>query len=340
MKIVFTYYPAFVRYNHGVALLSSICKEQGMNIKIIPIDKMFFKKIESFDPDYICASFVTVHDYELSLPFLSNFDCPVLAGGVYLRKGGYVDENIFSHICRGEAENIHSFFIYGDTTIFDKIQYCQDISALPLPDYSNVIGNEFDRGYSFLMNKKIIPYSHSRGCPYKCSFCETQNLSQGVRIKNTVKKDLKYLFETYKPDIFFFMDELLPYYSRLWQTQFNGNKTRYFSYIRADIEEYDLKFLIDNGLYACAFGIESGDEDYRNRVLGKSLLDAEIKRTIGILKENNINYIPFFMIGTPDETIEIYNKTLDMFKNIGGYPTIWQYEDLKRSKSWDGQQQQ
>ena len=334
MKIAFTYYPAFVRYNHGTALLSSICKESGLEVTTIPMDDMFRPLIKDFSPDYICASFVTVHDYKLSLPFLSDCPYPVLAGGVYLRKGGLIDTKLFNHICRGEAENIADFFIKGETTVFDEIQYCEDISTLP--DYSGVKGDEFDRGYSFLVGKKIIPYSHSRGCPYECSFCETQNLPQRVRIKGTVRKDLKHLVETHKPDMFFFMDELLPYYSQLWRNQFDGNEIKFFSYIRADIAESDLKFLIDNGLYACAFGIESGDEWYRNSILKKNLFDFEIERTVNTLIDNNIFYVPFFMIGTPEETDETYNKTLTMFNNIGGYPTIWEYEDLERSLLWDG----
>ena len=44
--------------------------------------------------------------------------------------------------------------------------------------------------------------------------------------------------------------------------------------------------------------------------------------------KHDVNYVPFFMVGTPEETVETYNKTLDMFKNIGGYPTIWEYENL------------
>ena len=338
MKIAFTYYPAFVRYNHGVALLSSLCKEKGLKVIIAPIDDIFFARINDFNPDYICASFVTVHDYKLSLPFLRNCDYPILAGGVYLRKGGLVDTNLFKHICRGEAENIPYFFINENMAVFDEVQYCEDISSLPMPDYTYVIGDEFDRGYSFLVDKKIIPYSHGRGCPYKCNFCESQNLPQSVRIKTTVKKDLEYLSNAHKPDMFFFLDELLPYYNESWRKQFDGNEIKFFSYIRADILKSDLEFLIDNGLYACAFGIESGDEKYRNEVLNKNLFDYEIKRTISTLVKNNIHYVPFFMVGTPKETEDTYKKTLDMFKNIGGYPTIWEYEDLRR-RLWDGQRQ-
>lgn len=336
MKIAFTYYPAFVRYNHGVALLSSICKAAGLEVKIIPMDDNFFDLINNFKPDYVGASFVTVHDYKLSIPYIKRCEVPVLAGGVYLRKGGMVDVNLFKHVCRGEAENIAGFFIDGNTSVFDEVQQCADISVLP--DYSGVTGYEFHRDMWFLKDKKIIPYSHSRGCPYKCTFCECRNLPKGIRIKETVKQDLMYLKETYNPELFFFLDELLPYYNYLWQYQFDGNDTRFFSYIRADITESDLKFLIDNGLYACAFGIESGCEEYRNKVLKKGVMDFEIDRTVNILNKNGIHYVSFFMTGTPGETAEIVKKTSDMASNIGNN-IFWEYEDLGGAR-WVGQQQQ
>lgn len=339
MKVLFTYYPAFVQYNHGAALLSALCQQVGIFTCIVPLGDNFLEKVEAFQPDYICYSFVTVHDYQLALPFVRQTQAYAnLCGGVFLRKGGIVDASLFDGVCTGEGENLPDFFLYGDKRVFQEKQYCENISDLPLPDYFGVRGNEFTRGFPFLEGKRIIPYAFSRGCPYACTFCEVRNLPQTLRIKQNFIHDLEYLQERFDPDMFYFMDELLPYYNAGWRKEFQ-NTTPFMSYIRGDIKESELDFLIDNGLKVCAFGVESGDEVYRNTVLRKGLTDEQLFKTVGRLQAKGVAAITFFMIGTPQETESIKEKTIHMSQTLPTMSVIWQYENLG-GKVWDGQQQQ
>lgn len=335
MKVVFTYYPLKVRYNHGVALLAELCRAKGIKSYIIPIDNKFFSMISSIDPDYVCFSFVCEHDYHASLPYVKRLresDIKTLAGGVYCRRGSYIKKGLFDHICRGDGELLPYFFLYGKTACFNEQQEVGDISDLPLPDYTQVTGFEFDRGVPFFKGKKIIPYSSSRGCPYKCSFCEVQFQSSKIKIRTTIKEDMAFLHERYLPDMFYFLDELLPYYNIKWKEQMEGNTFPFTCYIRADIKESDLLFLINNGMTACAFGVESGDEEHRNAVLNKGLTNEELFRTVEILKDFDIDYIPFYMAGPPHETSYIKNKTEELIKEVGGYPMVWAYEDLNKKR--------
>lgn len=334
MKIIFTYYPAKVRYNHGVALLTALCRKAGINAYIIPMDGLadLCSKVKQAMPDYICVSYISSGDYYLAMPFvkaLRALGTPMIAGGVYARRGAWIKPELFDYICRGEAEEgLTGFFLNGDTAVFDEKQYCEDISALPLPDYSAVSGYEFARDYPFLQGKKIIPYCGSRGCPYKCSFCEIKYQPKSIRIRNSIRQDLDFLYERYMPDLFYFLDTLLPYYDDEWRTRFEGNQYPFFAYIRADIKPEHLEFLHKNGMTFCAFGVESGVEQHRNDVLHKDLSDDEVWRTVAKLKQLGVYYASFFMTGTPYETEAIKQKTIEMYYAIGGYPTIWEYEDI------------
>ncbi len=334
-RILFLYYPLKVHYNHGVSLLASILRERGIEVFVVELDILIDVQqiVEENEIDFIGFSIVTSQEYNLCLPFMydaKQTGKSVLVGGVYVKRGSYIDPSAADYICRGEGEILPDFILNGKTEIFDKPYFHENLDNLPLPDYSKLTGYELDRDYLILKGLKIYPYQSSRGCPYQCSFCEIRFQPSKVRIKSMIHEDMDLLAEKYHPDLFCFMDALLPYYNEEWCKNFDGNKHPFIAYIRADISRDKLMFLIRNGLKMAAFGIESGDEIYRNEYLKKDLMDADIHRTIAVLQAHNIAYVPFYMSGTPFETKEIRAKTMGMARALGGLPQIWVYEDLSK----------
>ena len=328
MRILFTYYPLYVRWNHGIALLTAICKEQGIEADYFALNrdsKEFIDKINNYH--IVGFSFVTDLDYKECLPSMKiakDLGKQVLSGGVYARRGGIIEGSDL--ICRGEAE------IFPDSSIFNEIYYQSNIDDLPMPDLSHVTGFEFHRGIPALKGKRIIPYQTSRGCPYQCSFCEVQYQPKGLRIKHTIYDDLLLLSKKYQPDLFYLLDEQPPYYSEEWREQWKNLRVPFQCYIRGDIEPRQLEWMIDHGLKVAAFGIESGSEKFRNEVLHKNLSDDQIFTTTKILKKHGILYIPFFMYQIPGETVEDKQATLDMIKKVEGLPMVWTYQDLQASR--------
>lgn len=330
-KILFCFYPLYIKYNHGIALLSALCKERGILAELYVLDNIenFSRYLQAADSDYISFSCVTVHDYIKCQPFIheaKRLGKTVLLGGVYVKGGRQIDAPA-DYVCKGEGETLPDFILNGDDRLFKDKMFCKDIHNLPLPDYEMFKDIPFERSH-LLKGKYVLPYYSSRGCPYKCSFCEVMSQPKGVRIKYRVKEDLTYLKKTYSPDLFFIGDELLPYYDERWRASWGDFRYQFFAYIRADICKSQLLWLIDRGMFACAFGVESGDERYRNEVLKKGLKDDDIFRTVKILKEHSILYAPFFMTDTPKETFEIKAKTHKMAREIEGQPFMWQYENL------------
>ena len=346
MKILFTYYPLYIRYNYACGLLSAICKERGIETKNTSMDRIE-KTIKYFRPDYIGISYVTKFDFAFSLPFVEYFlkpmGIPLMAGGVYirLRESTLPSLGIFDFICTGEAEILPDFLLKGDRTVFEEKYRCEDISSLPLPDYSDVDGSEFTVRNPIFRGMKIIPYESSRGCPYQCVFCQVrkQSGSDKVRFRKTISADLAWLRETFKPDLIQILDEQPPYHMREWREQLAGNTTPLSMYLRADIKEDELTFLFNNGLRYCAFGVESGDEKHRNQVLKKNLSDEQLFSTINLLGKFNIRFMVFFMVGTPGEDEAIRKKTIEMSERMGrfgGYPVFSRYEDLNLLQANEG----
>lgn len=345
IKILFCFYPLYVKYNHGVALLSALCKKEGIKTELYLLDEpgKFEMHLVENRYDYIGFSCVTEHDYKKSLPFMEIAEphAVTLLGGVYARRGLALDAPV-NYICRGEGERLPYFLMYEDCRLFNEKMLCEDINSLPLPDYELFRNIPFERGFPMLEGKKVLPYYSSRGCPYKCSFCEVQGQTGMVRTRYKVAEDLRQLTERYKPDYFFVGDEMLPYYNPAWRESWEDFKHPFIAYIRADIPKDILVWLWSKGLKGVAFGVESGDEEYRNYALNKNLLDKDVYRTVNLLKGMEIEYATFFMTNTPGETFAVRAKTYKMASELGGYPFIWEYENLfeGRREIWAGQQQQ
>lgn len=333
-SILFTYHPSFVRFNHGATLLTAICKKEGIKANYFPLIKNFqLMKSRIKDFDVIGFSFVCEFDYANCKPFIQmarDTGKQVIAGGGYCRKGGKVDG--IDLVCRGEAEDFIVDFLNGNDGAF-KVGYVRpSIDGLPMPDLTNITGYEFHRDQDFLMGLKIIPYQTSRGCFWgKCSFCEVQfQPGKKVRIKHTIAGDIKFLVETYKPDLIYLMDTTIPYCFPEWREQFEKVNTPFQGYIRADADPSDLEFLCKHGLKFTAFGVESPYEDFRNNSLKKGVSNVQLFETVKILKKYGVNYVAFFINQNPLDEKEI--NDIEKFSNtIGGSHITWEKGDVSKS---------
>lgn len=333
-RILFTFYPLFVHYNHGVALLSALCKGRGIETSLYMLDQVerFSDYVQQNRFDYVSFSCVTVHDYKRALPFMheaKRSGCIVLLGGVYVKRGLPLDAPA-DFICYGEGETLPDFILDGDDRLFKEALVTPDLDALPLPDYELFSGITFDKKFPYSLEKeiKMLPYHSARGCYAQCSFCEIQGQRGGVRVRHKAKDDLALITEKYSPDLIYLCDELAPYYDAAWRASW-GNFTYPFTcLIRADISEERLRWLCDHGMVGCGFGVESGDERYRNEVLRKGLLDSDIYRTVELLNKLGVYYAPYFITNTPGETFAIKAKTYKMAETLGGFSAIAEYENL------------
>lgn len=331
VKILFAFYPLHVHWNHGVALLSSVCKEFGISTDLYMLDDItkFMGYISDNNHDTVAFSCVTKHDFKKTIPFMAAAKyagCRVLLGGTYLELGHPTPPVDF--VCRGEGERLPEFICGRGSLLFEQKQYWWNLDALPLPDYDLFEGIPFDRDLPFLDGKRVLPYYSSRGCPNACSFCQTRFQGGKLRIRTQVEKDLTELKLRFDPDIFFLGDALTPYYSKKWRESWGKFEHPFVAYICPDIEPDVLNWMIDRGMQGCAFGIESGDEAYRNKVLNKLVLDRHIFETVEILRKRNIHYVPFYMSDTPRETFEVRQKTDNMRRELGGIPFTFKYENL------------
>jgi hypothetical protein len=329
-KILFVFYPGHVKFNHGVALLSSLCKKRGIDVSLhLLLHPDDFLKEVSKRYDYVCFSITTSNDYRKVSPFMQvavEYGHNVLVGGTWVR---FLDNTGEHRTCIGEGETLPDFILTGNGELFEGEIFCPDLNSLPLPDYDLFSGYPFERNYGTrVAGMKQLPYFSSRGCPFRCSFCIVNKQPYPLRIRTNVEEDLRRLAEQYKPDSIYFGDSLLPYYSGEWRRSWGDFRFPFFAMIRADVKPDHLEWLIDRGMHTCSFGIESGDETFRNKTLNKQLNDEDIYRTVGILKKHGIEYVPFYIVGAPGEKFTVTRDTIDMKDRVGGVPIVWDYQSI------------
>jgi anaerobic magnesium-protoporphyrin IX monomethyl ester cyclase len=186
-----------------------------------------------------------------------------------------------------------------------------------------------------------LPVITGRGCPYKCTYCCNSIVSAkygGAKsylrrydIESAVS-NIKGIVTKYEPELIEFFDETF-IRNKTWVKDFCSLYRREIGLpfmIMARIDSLDeplVSAMAESGLKLVLFGLESGDEEYRERYLNRRMSDKTIKEGARLLKKYDIMVVTFNMFGMPFETKEMINKTFALNEEIKpevAYYTIFQ----------------
>ena len=207
-----------------------------------------------------------------------------------------------------------------------------------VPDYSLFDEKRFYRpmgGKIF----KTIPIETYRGCPYKCTFCNSPMHNTQVNkekiahsflrrktIKN-VRNEILDLKNKYNPGFLYFVDDSFLARPRKEIFEFcdmyEEFKIPFWFNTRPENCKADiLKRLKEIGAYRISFGVECGNPDFRQKVLLRKPSNKEIVDSFKIIAESGIAFSVNLIIGFPGETRDLTMETVDLVKKINGYDTI------------------
>jgi len=190
----------------------------------------------------------------------------------------------------------------------------EDLNCLPCPDFS--IFN--DRRHSFFN----LPLYSSRGCIYRCSFCNEWEQFYPFRQLGYSKliKNMKYLHQKYNTIKFDFADSLLNS-SFSWLDKFAGELARqnldlqWGGFFRGEMPENLLERLKTAGLSHAFIGIESFSDTILTKMEKKRCATDNLK-TIELFCSLNIPTVVGIIIGFPGSDESDFKYMWDNLINL------------------------
>ncbi len=199
----------------------------------------------------------------------------------------------------------------------------EDLDALPFPAVHLLPPLSLYKLY--LLHYKKLPYMTvmtSRGCPYSCIFCETP-FGKTARFNSPeyVVSYIDYLQEKFDVKELHFCDDTFSLNEKRVEEicELIGKKKMdisWYAATRANIKDSGLfKLMKDAGCWICAIGVESGDPEIL-RNIDKQVSLGDVQRTCAAVLRSGLILKTFFIIGSPGETVESIDRTIQFAKSI------------------------
>jgi len=187
----------------------------------------------------------------------------------------------------------------------------QDLDGLRFPDRNIYYGK-----YPFL-NRSQKPFFAGRGCPFNCAFCFNYVLKDiykdkgnfiRLRSPKNLIDEIISVKDTFGLKTVYLQDDTI-LFNREWLIEFLSIYRKevglpFVCLVRADLMDKEIaRELKRSNCYSVFFGVETGDEKMRKRLLKKDIDNAQIIETARILKKYKIKFRTYNMLGLPGEEL-------------------------------------
>ncbi|MBF0353626.1 MAG: cobalamin-dependent protein [Alphaproteobacteria bacterium] len=169
----------------------------------------------------------------------------------------------------------------------------------------------------YIRGSKVAHLLTSRGCPFKCTFCETKlTFGRSFRYHSTerVLKDLERLIDQGYDGFQFYDDIFTANKKRVFDLcqgiLDRGWRIRWMCYTRTNTLSADMLAIMKKaGCYMISFGFETADDDLL-KLVNKGLTVAQNIEGIRLTRQAGIQVTGTFMLGLPGETAEQSEKCI------------------------------
>ncbi|MEJ2241118.1 MAG: radical SAM protein, partial [Candidatus Bathyarchaeota archaeon] len=200
-----------------------------------------------------------------------------------------------------------------------------NLDQLPYPAY-NLLDME-----KYLNPKKIeyrsfqnraVSMITSRGCPFNCSFCSVHlHMGKAFRAHSVdyVVNHIEYLVNKYRVKTIYFEDDNLTFDIKRFEAICDKIIAKDIKFqwetpngVRADYLTLELlKKMKKTGCQSVFVGIESGDQQVLDNIIGKNLRLKNVIKFAKMTKKIGLRTGAFYIIGFPGETKETMTKTVE-----------------------------
>ena len=301
--------------------------------------------IKERKPDIVGVQVMTftLIDGILTTKAVKNIDCdiPVVWGGIHVNIFPIETINLprVDYLVLGEGEipftelikNINDkqklkeikglvFKHNGEIVNTGLCDLVHDLDTIPFPARHLT---PYKKYYSLLAKRTpITTMMTSRGCPYKCLFCDRPHLGKKFRA-HSAENVVEEMEECVNMGIKEFM---------IYDDTFNIDRKRVLDIcnlivergldigwdIRARVDRVDREMLSALKKVGCErihYGVESGNQ-YILNVLRKGITIEQVEKVFKMTKDVGISTLAYFMIGSPRETRKEIMETINFAKKI------------------------
>jgi len=326
----------------GLLSVASYIESKGYDVEVLDAhveklsSKEVFARIQESNPKYIGLSVMTATSNAANL--IANIakeaapDATVVFGGVHAEAMPVesLSNSSVDIVVSGDGEETMLEIIEGKPiTDILGVSYRKEncviqnsprpvemnLDKYPFPAYHLV---KMDKYYPAIGAYKRLPAINmlmTRGCPGKCTFCNSALTTLRTRSAEHVVNEIKMLWETYnikeiqfyddtftimKKNVFKFCDLMIE----------ADMDISWCAFVRADcFNEALAKRMKQAGCHQILIGVESGDEQILKNI--RKPIDCErIAEAVRIARDNGIDSRCAFIFGNMGETVETLKKTI------------------------------
>jgi radical SAM superfamily enzyme YgiQ (UPF0313 family) len=310
-------------------------------------DAELAERLAAFDPDVIGMGVFTSHFHNAQAQAQRlKAACPrakLMLGGVHmmifpvetLRHNAAVD-----FACVGEAEMVLPEFVRrweagesfeglrglvwrrdGEIRYAGPPALCRDLDAVPFPARHRVPNEVY---FNFISTRRnYTVFNTSRGCPFRCIFCEAAGTKWRARSAASVVAEFEQCYDRHgvrEVDVFdssftVSRKRVLEICQGLVDS---GLAKRMIWDVRSRVDTIDeemLDALKEAGCYRIFYGIESADPQVLAS-LRKGVDLGRIERIIRKTDRVGISAFGYFLIGSPGDTHQTIRRTIDFAKAL------------------------
>jgi len=236
-------------------------------------------------------------------------------------------EMVFSELiqCLDEGKSLEgvtgvAFRRAGEVMTTGRRPFISDLDALPHPARHLVPYKEYTSALA--TETPITTMMSSRGCPFRCIFCDRPHLGKVFRARSpeSIAGEMEECQRMGIKEVFFYDDTFNVKRRRVLDLcrliSAKGIDLKWDIRARVDrMDEEMLRALKDAGCVRIHYGVESGTPEII-KALRKDIDLSTVRRIIGLSEKLGITTLAYFMIGNPGETREQIHQTIKFAKSL------------------------